>query len=368
MKLPFRGAVDCDIHPAAPPMSALLPYMSEYWRDQLSNRHVDRLGFAMTSNNPLLAIHCRPDWKPKGGAPGSDLGLLRSQALDTFGSDFAICNIIHGTVALYNGDMAAAILSAFNDWVARELLPTDRRLRGSILVSLQDPKLAVAEIERLAGNPDFVQVLLPSLGELPIGRRIYWPVFEAASRAGLPVCLHAGGLNRHAPMGNGWPSYFVEDHVIQAAGFEGALISLLAEGVFQKFPDLTFVLAEAGATWLPQFMWRQDKMWRGVRTELPWIDRVPHEIICERVRLTLQPFDAPSDPGLVERVLDHFGSDEILLFSTDYPHWHFDGEDVIPEGFSPDLIRKVAIDNPYATYRRLTKPLAVNPVATELSA
>jgi hypothetical protein len=28
MKLPFRGAVDCDIHPAPPPMSALLPYMS----------------------------------------------------------------------------------------------------------------------------------------------------------------------------------------------------------------------------------------------------------------------------------------------------------------------------------------------------
>jgi len=158
---------------------------------------------------------------------------------------------------------------------------------------------------------------------MPIGRRIYWPVFEAAARAGLPVCLHAGGLYRQAPMGNGWPSYFVEDYVTQSTGFEGALVSLLAEGVFQKFPDLTFVLAETGATWLPPFLWRQDKMWLGVRTELPWIDRIPREIICERVRLTLQPFDAPSDPTLVGRVLDHFGTDEILLFSTDYPHWPF---------------------------------------------
>jgi len=66
-------------------------------------------------------------------------------------------------------------------------------------------------------------------------------------------------------------------------------------------------------------------------------------------------------------VLDHFGTDEILLFSTDYPHWHFDGEDVIPEGFSPELIRKIAIENPYATYRRLQKPNIATPAASELS-
>lgn len=368
MKLSFRGAVDCDIHPAAPTIAALLPYMSEYWREQIRIRFIDRLGFSMTSNNPLLPIHGRPDWKPGDGVPGSDLGLLRRQALDAFGSAYAICNIQHGAVALYNGDMASAILSALNDWVAGELLPIDERLRGSIVVSLQDPRLAVMEIERLADNPAFVQVLLPVLGELTIGRRIYWPVFEAASRAGLPICLHSGGLYRHAPTGSGWPSYFVEDYVTQSAGFEGALVSLLAEGVFSKFPDLTFVLAESGATWLPQFLWRQDKMWFSVRTELPWVDRIPHEIIGERVRLTLQPFDAPPDPKLVERVLDHFGTDEVLLFSTDYPHWHFDGEDVVPDGFSSDLIRKIAINNPYATYRRLQKTNPEPSTASEVTA
>jgi hypothetical protein len=67
-------------------------------------------------------------------------------------------------------------------------------------------------------------------------------------------------------------------------------------------------------------------------------------------------------------VLDHFGTEEILLFSTDYPHWHFDGDDVIPDGFSPELIRKIAIDNPYATYRRLQKPHIATPAASELSA
>ncbi len=368
MKLPFTGAVDCDIHPAPPQMSALLPYMSEYWSDQLRNRYIDRFGFTLTSHNPLLSIHGRPDWRPKTSLPGDDIELLRVQALDAFGSSHAICNVLHGATTLFNGDMAAAIISALNDWVAKELLPRDPRLRGSIVISLQDPKLAVAEIERLADNKAFVQVLLPALGELPIGRRIYWPVLEAAERAGLPICLHAGSLYRQGPMGNGWPSYFVEDYVTQSTAFEGSLVSLLAEGVFQKFPDLTFVFAESGATWLPQFLWKQDKMWLGVRTELPWIDRVPSEIIRERIRLTLQPFDAPSDPKLVERVVEHLASDEVLLFSTDYPHWHFEDDDVVPDGFPTDLVRKIAIDNPYATYRRLPRPRAKVAATSEISA
>ena len=36
-----------------------------------------------------------------------------------------------------------------------------------------------------------------------------------------------------------------------------------------------------------------------------------------------------------------------------YPHWQFDGDEVIPAGISPALQRKFAIDNPLATYSRL---------------
>ena len=46
-------------------------------------------------------------------------------------------------------------------------------------------------------------------------------------------------------------------------------------------------------------------------------------------------------------------SDELLLFSTDYPHWQFDGMDALPTGLSADLIRKITVDNPLATYARL---------------
>ena len=35
----------------------------------------------------------------------------------------------------------------------------------------------------------------------------------------------------------------------------------------------------------------------------------------------------------------------MLLFSTDYPHWQFDGEDALPEGIPDTMLRKLLIDN-----------------------
>ena len=38
------------------------------------------------------------------------------------------------------------------------------------------------------------------------------------------------------------------------------------------------------------------------------------------------------------RTLEHIGSDDMLLFSTDYPHWQFDGDDVLPDGLPADAM------------------------------
>ncbi len=118
----------------------------------------------------------------------------------------------------------------------------------------------------------------------------------------------------------GWPTTFTEEYVNQATAFQSQLTSLIAEGVFAKFPALTVVLMESGVTWLPAYLWRLTKFWKGLRSEIPWVSDPPSSIVRDRVRLTLQPFDAPPDPSSVMRLIDHIGSDEMLLFSTDYPH------------------------------------------------
>ena len=96
---------------------------------------------------------------------------------------------------------------------------------------------------------------------------------------------------------------------------------------------------------------RLSKFWKGLRSEIPWVADPPTTIIRDRVRLTLQPFDAPSDT--IPRLLDHIGSDEMLLFSTDYPHFQFEATNAILAGIDPGHVRKIMVDNPRRTYLRL---------------
>lgn len=354
MKVPLHDAIDCDLHPAMPGVPALLPYLDEFWVDQLANRHIDRLPFTLSSYPPSSPLSARPDWRVASGAPAADLGAIRRNVLDRFGVGCAICNPLHGALALFNDDMTAALCSAVNDWMARELLDHEPRLRASILVPGQSPDLAVREIERIAPDRRFVQVLLLAMGETPLGRRAHWPIYAAAEKHQLTIGIHAGSTYRVAPTYSGWTSYRVEDYVAQSAAFETQLLSLVAEGVFQKFPRLKVVLIESGFTWLPTWLWRTSKTWRGVRAEVPWIDRSPAEIVREHVRFTLQPIDAPrAKPEILLRTLEHMGSDRLLLFSTDYPHWQFDADDVLPDGLPEDTIGKILRDNPRDTYPRL---------------
>jgi predicted TIM-barrel fold metal-dependent hydrolase len=191
-----------------------------------------------------------------------------------------------------------------------------------------------------------------AMNEKPLGRRSYWPIYKAAEKHGLPICVHAGSLYRHAPTSTGWGSYYLEDYVLQAPAFETQLLSLVSEGVFEKFPGLKVVFAESGVSWLPAYQWRANKTWRGVRAEVPWVKKPPADIIRDHIRLTLQPIDAP-DGEMLEETLDQMGSDKLLLFSTDYPHWHFEGTDAMPKSIPADLARKIMVDNPLETYPRL---------------
>jgi hypothetical protein len=346
-----EGGIDCDIHPAVPSLKALHPYLTDHWRDIVIQRGVHELNsIAYPVGSPLS---CRPDWRLDGARPGSDLAALQRHALDPFKLSIAIANCLYGVQLLFSEDMGAGFARAVNDWMAAEWLDRDPRLRASITVPAQSPELAVDEIERLAPDRRFVQVLLLVMGDMPLGKRHYWPIYAAAEKHGLAIGVHAGSAYRHPVTPIGWPTYYTEDYAAQAAGFQQALSSLICEGVFVKYPDLKVVLLESGFTWLPAHLWRLTKFWRGLRMEVPWLDRSPTEIVRTNVRLTIQPCDGPPSGEAFDKLMDHMGSDELLLFSTDYPHWQFDGTDALPPGMSPALARKVMVDNPLATYPRL---------------
>jgi predicted TIM-barrel fold metal-dependent hydrolase len=348
-------AIDCDIHPSVPSAKVLMPYLDEHWRDHISYRGFEDL--ELTYNMWRSPFACRQDWRPAEGRPGNEVSLIRQHALDGFKSRIGILNPLWGASCVFADDLALALCRGVNDWIAREWLDQDPRLRASITVPIESPDLAAEEIERCAADKRFVQILLLAMNEAPLGRRHYWPIFRAAERFGLPVGIHAGTSYRHPPTSAGWPSYYVEDYVAQTAGFEAQLFSLVTEGVFTRFPDLKVVLIESGISWLPSFFWRANKDWRSVRIEVPWVKEPPADIVRRHVRMTTQPLFAPPDEETVRQMLEFIDCDDMFLFSTDYPHSQFDGDDPVPPGLPASLVQKIAVDNPLATYGRLREDL-----------
>jgi predicted TIM-barrel fold metal-dependent hydrolase len=371
--------IDCDIHNTVPSLQALFSYLPDWWQDYIAESGF--IGPDPGSDKRVALQSSSPDSRPTEGAPpGSDLAVLAAQALDARNTQYGILNCAYGIQSVHNDDFAAALAAALNDWQQAEWLQREPRLRASLVVPSQNPLLAAAEIDRLGPQPGFVQVLLPVRSEAPYGRRRYWPIFEAAERHGLAIGIVPGGAPGTPITSVGWPSFYIEDYVDMTQAFQAQVLSLVAEGVFCKFPTLKVVLVESGVTWLPAVMWRFDKNWKGLRREVPWLTEPPSHYIRRHIRLTTQPMDAPgfvkSRPGsagvprsriqphdlsqtlmdgpaeahIFDQVVDHLGSDEMLLYGSAYPHADADAPDALPDARSPDLRRKIMVENARALY------------------
>jgi predicted TIM-barrel fold metal-dependent hydrolase len=194
-----------------------------------------------------------------------------------------------------------------NEWQLERWVRRDPRLRGSITVAHEDPESAVDEIAKWAEERNFVQVLLPSRTNEPLGRKRYWPLFAAAQ----------------APTPSGWPSYYLQDHHINVHSFQAMVSSLVLEGVFEKFPRLRMVMIEGGFAWLPALCWRLDQQWARMRDEVPNCKRPPSEYIRENIWFTTQPMEEPEHADHLRDTLTWIGWDRVM-FATDYPHWDYD--------------------------------------------
>lgn len=345
-----KTIIDCDLHNTLPSLSTLYPYLPDFWVDYCNDsafREPDASDYPPGS--PLSA---RPGSKPAAGPPGSDLDLLRSQALAPWNVEIGILNCAYRVSSVHNHDLAAALATAINRWQIDEWLEKEPRLRASLLVPSQNPNLAAEEIERFGDHPGFVQVILPVRSEAPYGNRRYDPIFAAAVAHDLVVGIQYGGAPGHPSTPSGWALTYLEEYAGMASVFQSQVMSLVIEGAFDRFPALRVALIESGFTWMPSLMWRLDKEWKGLRNNTPWVKRLPSEYIREHIRVTTQPLDAPADPEMLRQIIDQIESEDLLLFASDYPHWHYDEpEDVWPLPLEDGLLQKILAENARSFYR-----------------
>lgn len=329
-------------------MDQLVPHLPPHWRAVVSETGFR--GPYVPTQPPGAPTVCAPRFARADGAlEGSEPGHI-TDVLDRWSADVGILCCDYAVEGIRNPDAAAALAAAVNDWLLETWLPADDRFRASIVLPIAQPKAAAAEIDRLAGHPRVAQALLPVRSAAPYGDRRYLPVFEAAARAGLAIGLRWGGNPGNPPTGTGWPSYFAEEHAGMPAVYQTQLLSLIAEGVFERFDDLRLGLLGSGFSWLPPFVWRLDKEWRGMRREVPWVSRPPSRLVAEHVRIALQPIDAPASE--LGAILDELPADDLLMFCTDHPRWQFDAdEDALPDAIPERERARIADANARAFYR-----------------
>jgi predicted TIM-barrel fold metal-dependent hydrolase len=357
--------VDCDIHNAPRSELALLRYMPARWREARAGG--GRLETAVEARRETLGDRsylggeypratpraARTDaWPPSGDPPASDLQFMREQLLDRYDLSYGVLTPMLGAGEQLDLERGAALASAINDWQAAEWLDPEPRLRASINVAYEDGPLAAREIHRMAADPRFVQVLLLIRTAEPLGRRKYWPIYEAAVAHDLPVGVHYGGWGRGPITGVGYGSYYIEDTVGMATAFADQLTSLVCEGVFERYPKLKIVLIEGGIAWLAPLMWRLDRAFKLLRAEAPHLTREPSELIREHVWLTTQPIDEPPHAADFGTLLGDLGMNDRIMFATDYPHWDFDAPDrALPTGLDHGVRERIMAGNARSVYR-----------------
>lgn len=356
---PQRLAIaDCDVHPRPAGVGiggiskSLYPYLSRRWLEHVeqfgvSYRQQWEKGSAYPKGQPQA---CRRDAFPPGGPAGSDLKFMAEQHLDPNNVALGILNPLTSGQGAQNPDLSAAITHATNQWEKAEWTSQDKRLKGSIVIPYEDALASVKEIERWAGDDEFRQILLLSRTAEPLGQRRYWPIYEAAQAANLPIGIHAFGYGGWPVTGGGWASYYIEEMVGHSQAQQSLLISMIFEGVFERFPNLKIVLVEAGLAWGASLTWRMDRQFDKLRRETPHLRLKPSEYMKRNVWFTTQPIEEPEPRNHLAEAIEWIGWDRIL-FATDYPHWDFDDPaHALPFRMDDTQRRMVFRDNAAAVY------------------
>jgi predicted TIM-barrel fold metal-dependent hydrolase len=250
--------------------------------------------------------------------------------------------------SLKNLDLLMALQRNYNDWMHGQQVASGGRLVGLAALPVQEPEVAVAELERAIGL-GLKGIVVPS--NAPRGRRYsdpeYDPMWAMAEEAGLPVAFHVACMS-HAP---DWLKAMKDrDPIVQYAGssalIHDTLIELMVRGVCAKHPNLKFVLAEFNAGWIAHWLDKVQQGW-GREYARDSSSTPPVDVLDIWQR---QFYATIEDDTAALRTADMIG-EETLLWGSDYPHtdstWPCSTQvlEEMFEGYSPETRDKITRTN-----------------------
>lgn len=339
MSLGHILVVDADGHVSEGDVD-LAPWLPEAFRSQAPVKLKDHQGYPRTllegrvwptAAGPGPGVTGPFTARARKGGPGMTDPIERLKDMDLEGIDVAV---IFGTQialtvnGLISGELSAAICHAVNEWLLEYCSADPKRLRAVGLIPCQAPASAVRELEYLAGRGATSAMLPTNVYGRNLGDPFFYPIYEAAQSIGMPLSVHPQTGHEGVPgvsgvMAAGTPRFMKYVYVhMTAFPFELmiAMMHMIGEGVFDRFPRLRVGFMEGGAGWLPFWMERLDEHVEKLAPQMPDLRRRPSEIIrSEQLVLTCE-----SEETGLDRVLEAAGPGTVL-YASDYCHWdcHF---------------------------------------------
>lgn len=343
--------VDADFH-LTEQVSDFMPYLEEPWDKML------------TGDDPFDENAEFYDPFPDAGMVSPHIATGRSQVfhpdavrtvqdieegLELLGVDRAL--VTPGATVLklgivHNDDIAAAIAHAFNEFMLDRIRDESDDIHVPITIAPQNPSDAAAEIDDRADESRISCVLMPNGGvNPPLGHEWYDPIWEATERAGLPFVMHGGAganLMKSFPVQYDWFSTTLEDHTLgHPLQHIVNLVSMIVNGVPEKYPSIDFVFQEAGIGWVPYFAHRMDNEYHQKRQEASTLSKPPSAYALEDFYYTSQPLEGHE--GAVDYVCQMsrlMNAPDTLMWSSDYPHHDFEHTDDIMRVFAREYNRR----------------------------
>ncbi|KAB1190622.1 amidohydrolase family protein [Haloferax sp. MBLA0076] len=341
--------VDCDFHLTERP-SDFLPYVDSPWDEilarPLEDIHKGRFLSPLYPKSGILNVG-----RTTGRIPPTKVTTPEDvrEGMEELGVTEPILNA--GTNlslgVVHHDELAVALANAYNRWVTETFF--DEGFRGAAVIAPHRPNDAAEEIDRVSKEKGVIGILLPSGGVTPpLGHEMYRPIFEACESAGLPLLLHgtANGAWQSQPLQHRWLNRHMSIHAVSHP-FDHMthLTSMLTAGVPALYPDLDFVVQEAGIGWVPYLMRRLDHELPANVEDAPLLEMAPSKYIRRQFYFTTQPVEGTHDHEYVRAMIRLMSGGTNLMFSSDYPHYDFDNTDhllnVLRPAFSDEEIANI---------------------------
>jgi uncharacterized protein len=238
--------------------------------------------------------------------------------MDEEGIDVAV---LYGTGPLSmhkikNKPWSVAVHRAYNDWLAEFCRHNPDRLKGVAALPMVDPAASVRELERCVRDYGFVGGMGHTwIYNHNVSDDCYDDLYACAQQYNVPIAFHASGSEIQR-----FDTFLAEHTIGHTHEQMCSTLFIVFGGILEKFPRLQVAFLEGMCGWIPFLAERMDEEYEFRPHEAPLLTKEPSAYFKEGRMF----FGAEPDEWMIPYVIKFLGTDQTLLYASDYPHWDSD--------------------------------------------